>query len=163
MRGMLVNVEDDCVALGAGRKCAVPPGADEALERVLARIADGYPRTVDCPEGWHELIGDLAEQLAGSCPIYVIYQVKAWAGVRYYFGIPQEYEGKQELQLAMDQLVVRAQRRAAVTCETCGKVGARTHSPPTGRPQILCRGCRKPGYWRWLRVGRTATPKSQPA
>jgi hypothetical protein len=58
----------------------------EALRGMLARIPDGWGRSISCSRGWYPLLVELDEQLRALLPNYVIYQVKEkFGGLRYYW------------------------------------------------------------------------------
>jgi hypothetical protein len=100
---------------------------EQALERILRRIPDGWGRWISCDKGWYPLLARLDEQLAELLPDYEIHQVKEkFATLRFYWSCEQgemdEAEFERRMQAA-HELVGSAEAATAHMCEICGARG----------------------------------------
>lgn len=131
---------------GSDRVQTFTASSDELLGPVLARFAEGWPAEVNCDGGWHPIIAALDQKLAEICPNYAIHQVKEkWAGLRYYFELPDSEAASDGLRAAMHRVVDEAERQAARTCERCGRRAAGVFSGSNGHSRTLCRQCSRAG------------------
>ena len=62
----------------------------ESLEKMLARIPNGWGKWIDCGPGWFPIITELDEKLSAMIPNYEIHQIKEKYGtLRFYWGVPE--------------------------------------------------------------------------
>jgi hypothetical protein len=62
----------------------------ESLEKILARVPNGWGKWIDCGPGWFPIITELDEKLGALIPNYEIHQVKEKYGtLRFYWGVPE--------------------------------------------------------------------------
>ncbi|MGI8677454.1 MAG: hypothetical protein ACR2LX_01955 [Jatrophihabitans sp.] len=89
------------------------------LHAVLARFAPGWGADVDCAQGWWPIIADLDHQIAAIAPDYKVHQIKEkFGGLRFYYGLDEVGSDPR-----IDDLIERAEKIAARTCELCGAPG----------------------------------------
>ncbi|MHB1733448.1 MAG: hypothetical protein ACYCU8_08335 [Ferrimicrobium acidiphilum] len=89
------------------------------LEAVLHRIPDGWGRNIWCERGWYEIVVEVDRRLAQLDPAYVVRQVKEkYGSLRYYFA-PSD-AASEDVVRQMKDVVAKAERQAAITCEVCG-------------------------------------------
>jgi hypothetical protein len=90
------------------------------MEHIIKRMPQGWFPSVDCGDGWKNIINELDELLSFIDPEYEVHQVKEKYGtLRYYFASKFPFDSVQHR--IMDSLVDRAEHLSAVTCEDCGK------------------------------------------
>lgn len=88
------------------------------LWHVLKRFDPEFIPSIDCGEGWHQLIFDLDAELAEIDPNYTIAQIKEKFGsLRFYFDT-QTKRGR-----LMRSIVSQYEKLSATTCEISGKDG----------------------------------------
>lgn len=112
------------------------------LEKILARFAPGWPRTLDVGPGWYPLLGDLHEQLVQVAPGYLIQQVKSKFGALTFHASPsaEPYDHVDPF----NELIEAAWWRSIETCEEC--------AAPAGQYTI--------GLWVWTVCPRHAREKA---
>lgn len=107
-----------------------PPGVGGILSRGHAAGL----RTLDVGRGWWSLLVALDDSLARLDPDYTVTAVRSLDGRLQFLAqssAPHWYGH------ALDQLVRAARKRAARTCERCGRAGIR-HEIDGGRGAVLC-------------------------
>lgn len=88
------------------------------LSSVLDRFEFGWPKMIDCGQGWHGIIHDIDKELSSIDPDYTIQQIKEkFGGLRYYFNTKTEHWR------AMNDVVARYEQAAWSTCEISGEPG----------------------------------------
>lgn len=88
---------------------------NEQMRRLEAKIADGYPKTIDIGFGWYQLVLDCDHELSVLDPNYVLYQVKEkFGGLRYYCRVSHP---------SASATVHWYEKRALETCEVTGQPG----------------------------------------
>lgn len=93
--------------------------ATNLMEAVLDRIDPTFGKTIDCEEGWYDLILTMNSEIEKIDPDYRIYQVKEKFGsLRVYF----QTSGPQFEKKIWD-IIKRYERASQLTCEKTGKPG----------------------------------------
>ncbi|APH45469.1 hypothetical protein BMW26_11280 [Microbacterium sp. 1.5R] len=88
------------------------------VQRIVARITDPWPATVEVSPGWYPLLESLEHHLAALAPDYVVHQVKSKFGALSFFAAsstnPEEYSEE------FNAAILAAEWKSIVTCELCG-------------------------------------------
>jgi hypothetical protein len=91
----------------------------EYLDAVINRIDPTFGKTIDCEQGWWQIVADCANELESIDQDYVIYQVKEKFGtLRFYFRASDP-----SLEHKMNKVVSKFEKIASQTCERTGKEG----------------------------------------
>ena len=91
------------------------------LSPVLDRFGFGWPKMIDCGQGWHGIIHDIDKELSSIDPDYTIQQIKEkFGGLRFYFMMNTE---NTELHENIQKLIDIAEDKSYDTCQITGKVG----------------------------------------
>ena len=89
------------------------------LQHVLERFHPGYSKSIDCGEGWYQLVFDCDRELAFFDPNYQVYQVKQKFGsLRFYFASEVE-----SMKVQMSDVVREYELLSLRTCELTGRPG----------------------------------------
>lgn len=89
------------------------------LSPVLDRFGAGWPKMIDCEQGWHGIIHDIDKELSSIDSDYEIQQIKEkFGGLRYYYTTK-----KPEVKEAMRNIVRKYEQVAWETCEMTGNPG----------------------------------------
>lgn len=89
------------------------------IEKLRARIPQGWGKWVSCDSGWLQLLNDLDTKLSYLYPDYEIRQVKEKFGtLRFYCG--WENYGDDTKSKIADDLVRSAENKSGNICELCG-------------------------------------------
>jgi hypothetical protein len=100
---------------GTGAGSHYPP----EIQRIVDRIAAGWPELVDVGAGWYPLLASLDAKLAVVAPGYVVHQVKAKFGSLCFYAQPSanptSYNDR------FNELIRQAEWDSIVTCERCGE------------------------------------------
>lgn len=88
------------------------------LSHVLNRFNPEFIRSIECDEGWYQLIHDLDAELAEIDPDYTIDQVKEKFGTLRFYYRTDTKRGR-----LMDSIVSQYEKLSASTCEISGKNG----------------------------------------
>ena len=89
------------------------------LQHVLDRFHPDYAKSIDCSEGWFQLIFDCDRELAFFDPNYQIYHIKQKFGsLRVYFASDVE-----SVKVQMSDVVREYELMSLRTCELTGKPG----------------------------------------
>jgi hypothetical protein len=92
----------------------------DALRAVRSRFHDGWPNTVDCGEGWFDLIVELDRELNEIDPDYKIFQIKEkFGGLRFYISGSNPLLTK-TLQAKIDEY----EKKSYSICEVTGDPGS---------------------------------------
>lgn len=88
------------------------------VQRIIERIAEGWPETLDVSEGWYPLLSRLEDRLARIAPAYVVQQVKSKFGSLSFYAQPSEdidvYDER------FNEEIRAAEWESIETCEVCG-------------------------------------------
>ena len=91
---------------------------DDEIEEVRSYISDPFFQTIDCNQGWHQLIVDCHRELSVIDPDYKLYQVKEkFGGLRYYI------DSSSKDYYAMRDVIDKFERLSLQTCEYTGEPG----------------------------------------
>jgi hypothetical protein len=116
----------------------------EVLGSLLDRIDTAYGAIIQCEEGWWPIIKELDDALAKLDPHYEVQQIKEkFGGLRYYCSLSEDVSD--DVARAFYDLIETAEKKAAHTCENCGKPGFMTSSN-SGWLKTLCPECTPAGY-----------------
>jgi hypothetical protein len=105
---------------------------------VLRRIPDGWGRWIDCDAGWYAILVDLDAKLSRLDPDYTVLQIKEKFGTLRFYCTTQAADN--DARVRFDELVHRAERESAATCERCGRPGVLS-STRGGWYKTLCGRC----------------------
>lgn len=94
---------------------------------ILDRFDEGWIKSIDCGDGWEQIILDLDADLTEMDPNYRIQQIKEkFGGLRYYI---EHDHGDHDWKTCPLEARIRAAEIAAInTCEVCGKHGMNRRS-----------------------------------
>lgn len=101
------------------------------LDRITARIPEGWSPRLFIGGGWYDLVLDLDTALAELDPNYTLYQCKEkFGGLRYYVSTTLQGEAViDEGVLGFWDLVREAESRSFKICEVCGAPGVERQGP----------------------------------
>ena len=89
------------------------------LSPVLDRFGFGWPKMIDCGQGWHGIIHDIDKELSSIDPDYEIQQIKEkFGGLRYYCTT-----SKPEVADEIYKVIRKYEQVAWETCEMTGNPG----------------------------------------
>lgn len=91
----------------------------EIIKDILSRFQSGFPKFIDCGNGWSEIIMQCHKELKEVDENYTIAQIKEkFGGLRYYFAStnPALYAG-------MCKITSKYMDQSFKICEMCGKPG----------------------------------------
>ena len=115
----------------------------ELLEKIDPLFSNGWFKSIDCGDGWLQIIDDLINGLNKLNIKYSIQQIKEKFGtLRFYFSII-ESTSKNDNDTA-DFLVDLACILSSKTCEICGEIG--TSDSTKGWTSIVCETCKKKNF-----------------
>lgn len=119
------------------------------LQPILRRIPPEMGQNIGTGPGWYPIVVELDRQLAAIDPGYTVHQVKQkLSELRVYFEVSDT--ATEDDRERMRALVREAEKKAAHTCELCGKPGNLWISR-FGGIRTLCVDCaaaQKQGYKR---------------
>lgn len=87
-------------------------------QRILARIAAGWPELLEVNPGWLPLLGRLDEQLSAIAPDYVVLQCKSKFGALSFYAQPSPDPEMQNDEFA--EIIRAAEWESTRLCELCG-------------------------------------------
>lgn len=92
---------------------------EQILEDVVRRLDPTFGKSIDCENGWNDLICKMHGEIVEIDPDYGIYQIKEKFGtLRVYFKASGPDKAEKIL-----SIVRRYERASALTCEKTGKPG----------------------------------------
>ena len=94
------------------------------LQRLLKRIAPGWPELLEVGPGWYPLLARLDAKLSVIAPTYLVQQVKSKFGALCFYADPSD--DPSNFQEAFAGAIRAAEWESIVTCEVCG-ASARQH------------------------------------
>jgi hypothetical protein len=89
------------------------------LEPTITRIDPSFPKTIDCEEGWWDIVSHCTSELSKIDEHFIVHQVKEkFGGLRYYF----KPSNRDDLS-RMNEIVSKYEKICSMTCEKTGKPG----------------------------------------
>lgn len=107
----------------------------ELDKQLKGRWEGGRGGYYECDQGWFPIISQLDLDIRQLVPDYTIFQIKEkFGGLRFYIGFLQE-----DVCEEVYNLIQKAERVAAETCECCGEPGVLCRRG--GWLKTLCKSC----------------------
>lgn len=95
-----------------------PPG----MQRLIDRIAPGWPPILEVGPGWYPLLARLDARLVVVAPAYVLQQCKSKFGSLSFHAAPSD--DVSEYNEEFNETIRAAEWESIETCEVCGAAGA---------------------------------------
>lgn len=100
---------------------AYPP----EIQRIIDRVAPGWPEELEVRPGWYPLLARLDERLAAIAPNYVLQQCKSKFGALCFYADPSDEPWSYDE--AFNEAIRAAEWESVETCEECGAAAARQY------------------------------------
>lgn len=92
------------------------------MQRLIDRIAPGWPPILDVSSGWYPLLARLDAHLRTITPGYVLQQCKSKFGSLSFYATPSD--DVSEYNEEFNEAIRAAEWESIETCEVCGAPGA---------------------------------------
>ena len=92
------------------------------MQRLLDRIAPGWPPVLDVSPGWYPLLAKLDSRLRAIAPGYVLQQCKSKFGSLSFYATPSN--DVNDYNSEFNETIRAAEWESIETCEDCGAPGA---------------------------------------
>lgn len=95
------------------------------MQRIIDRIAPGWPEELDVGHGWYPLLARLHARLTAIVPTYVLQQCKSKFGALCFYAEPSDEPWSYDE--AFNEAIRAAEWESVETCEECGAAAARQY------------------------------------
>lgn len=95
------------------------------MQRIVDRIASGWPEELDVGPGWYPLLARLDARLTAIAPTYVLQQCKSKFGALCFYAEPSDEPWSYDEDF--NETIRAVERESVQTCEECGAAAARQH------------------------------------